>query len=438
MKNVVAIVGRPNVGKSTLFNRMAGKRISIVHDQPGVTRDRLYIDVKWQDRNYKIIDTGGIELDDQPFQKQIQVQAQIAIEEASIIVLVVDGLSGLTNDDEFIASILRKSKKQIYVAANKLEGNKQFDPSIWNIGFGNVFPISAIHGEGLGDLLDEINKNLPVENGELNTATKLAIIGRPNAGKSSLLNSLAGEERSIVSTISGTTRDSVNTNIVINGKEFNVIDTAGINRKSKLIESVDHYALGRAFGSLEESELTLLIIDATRDLSHFDARIGGYAMDVNKPIIIVVNKWDLVKKDTMTMKRFEEKIRKEFKFLVWAPIVFISAINEDRLDKLKDTIIMVEKNIRKIVKTSLLNEMMMDMQLMQPAPTFKGGRLHIKFAKQVPAKIPTFIMFINNKKYLHFSYERHVSKKIREFFGFEGTPLRIIFKSEQPTKKYKR
>ncbi|MCK5945837.1 MAG: ribosome biogenesis GTPase Der [Mycoplasmataceae bacterium] len=438
MKNVVAIVGRPNVGKSTLFNKLVGKRVSIVHDMPGVTRDRLYHEVSWLGDSFKIIDTGGIEVSDKPFQTQIQVQAEIAMKEAEVIIMVVDGITGLTPDDEFIASLLRRSNKKIFIAANKLEGNKDFDPSIWTLGFENILPISAIHGEGIGDLLDLVKQSLVFDELEDDTIPKLAIIGRPNAGKSSLLNSLSGEERSIVSEISGTTRDSVNSIIKINDKEFNVIDTAGINKKSKLIESVDHYALTRAISSLEDADITLLIIDSTRELAHFDARVAGYTADNNKPIIIVINKWDLVKKDTMTMKRYEEKIRKEFKFLAWSPIVFISAIKELRLNKLKDIIITVEENIRKKIKTTLLNEMIVDIQMMQPAPSCNGGRLSIAFLKQVDGNIPTFILFVNNTRYLHFSYERYLEKKFREYFGFEGTPLRLIFKSKRGDKNEKR
>ena len=438
MKNVVAIVGRPNVGKSTLFNKLIGKRVSIVYDTPGVTRDRLYHKISWLGDSFNIIDTGGIEVSDKPFQTQIQIQAEIAIKEAEVIIMVVDGRFGLTPDDEFISSLLRKSKKKILIAANKLEGNKQFDPSIWTIGFEEIFPISAIHGEGIGDLLDKVKTELVFEKEKVEKLPKIAIIGRPNAGKSSLLNSLSGQERSIVSEISGTTRDSVDSIIKINDKEFKVVDTAGINKKSKLIESVDHYALTRAISSLEDADLTMLVIDSTKELAHFDARVAGYTADNFKPIIIIVNKWDLIKKETMTMKRYEEKIRKEFKFLVWSPIVFISAIKELRLNKLKDIIIKVEENIRKKIKTTLLNEMIVDIQMMQPAPSCNGGRLSIAFLKQVEGSIPTFILFVNNTRYLHFSYERYLEKKFREYFGFEGTPLRLVFKNKRGDKNDKR
>ncbi|WKX02618.1 ribosome biogenesis GTPase Der [Candidatus Mycoplasma mahonii] len=431
MDNLVAIVGRPNVGKSTLFNKLIGKRVSIVHDQPGITRDRLYHDAEWIGKNFKIIDTGGITIGKDDFQEDIVIQARIAIEESKLIILVVDGLVGLTFADQFVISLIRKSKKKVLLAVNKLEGNKDMDPSIYSSGLKDIFQISAIHGEGVGDLLDEVASNLDDIVEDDQKINRLAIIGRPNAGKSSLLNSLAGKERSIVSEISGTTRDSVSSIIDINGENFKVIDTAGISKKSKLIESVDHYALARAFSSLENAHVTLLIIDVTLELSHFDARLAGYAMEKQKPIIIVINKWDLIQKDVMTMKNFEKKIRKEFKFMSWAPIVFISAIKSDRLSSLKDIIIIVKENIRKKVKTSLLNEMIMDIQAMQPAPSFKGGRLNIAFAKQVESSIPKFILFVNNEKYLHFSYKRYIENQFREYFGFLGTPIKIVLRNKK-------
>ncbi len=429
-RNLVAIVGKPNVGKSSLFNKLIGKRVSIVHDMSGVTRDRLYYDVEWSGNEFEIIDTGGISVEGKPFQEQIKIQAEIAIEEAKVIIMVVDGLAGLNNDDQLIISLLRKSNKHVIVLANKLEGNKDMDPLIYSTGF-DVFPISALHGEGLGDVLDEVCKHLDFSGDSKIKNRKLAIIGKPNAGKSSLLNSLSGDNRSIVSPIAGTTRDSVKADIDVNGTTFHVIDTAGISKKSKLIESVDHYALTRAMSSLAEADLTLLIIDATKELSHFDARIAGYAMEQMKPIMIVVNKWDLIKKETNTMKTYEKVLRKEFKFLSWAPIIFISAIKAERLNKLKDKVIEVNNNLTKKIKTSLLNEVIMDIQLMQPAPSFNGGRFHISFIKQVDAMIPTFVLFVNNKQFGHFTYLRYIENQFREYFGFEGTPLKLIIKNKK-------
>ncbi len=429
-RNLVAIVGRPNVGKSTLVNKLIGKRESIVLDEEGITRDRLYYDVEWAGNKFEIIDTGGISIEGKPFQEQIKIQSQIAIEEAQVIVMVVDGIDGLNPDDEFIISLLRKSGKQILILANKLEGSKEIDYSIYSSGF-DVFPISAIHGEGIGDVLDKITSYLDFTVDTNDNFRKLAIIGKPNAGKSSLLNSLSNKERAIVSPIAGTTRDSVKADIDINGYLFRVVDTAGISKKSKLIESVDHYALGRARSSLAEGDLTLLVIDATKELSHFDARIAGYSMELMKPIILVVNKWDLIDKNTNTMHEYEKIIRKEFKFLSWAPVVFISAINSSRLKKLKDTIIRVDENLTKRIKTSLLNEMILDIQMMQPAPSFNGGRFHISFIKQVEAPIPTFVLFVNNKNYAHFTYMRYIENQFREYFGFEGTPIKLIVKNKK-------
>ena len=432
MKNLIAIVGRPNVGKSTLFNKLIGRRTSIVHDEAGVTRDRLYNKAKWLGNEFKIIDTGGIEIEDRPFQEQIQTQAKIAIEEADVIIFVVDGRNGLSNDDDYIVQLLRKTSKPVVVAANKLEGNKEIEPSVWSLGF-ETFSISAVHGDGVGDLLDNVVSFLDFSDIEDTKYTRISIIGRPNAGKSSLLNVLSNDERSIVSPIENTTRDSVNSDIEIDNQMFTLIDTAGINRKSKLIESVDHYALSRAINSIENSEITLLIIDAERDLAHFDAVVAGYAHENNKPIIIVINKWDNINKDTNSMKEFEKKIRHEFKFLSWAPIVFISALKKQRIDKLLDKIIEVKKNIEKRIPTRVINDVIMDIQMMQPSPSINGGRLQISFAKQINNKVPTFTLFVNNRDFLHFSYKRYIENQFRQYFGFEGTPIVLLFRNKKRT-----
>lgn len=432
MKNLVAIVGRPNVGKSTLFNKLIGRRTAIVYDEAGVTRDRLYNKTEWQGKKFNIIDTGGIEIEDKPFQEQIQTQAKIAIEEADVIVFVVDGRSGLTNDDEYITNILRKTSKPVIVVANKLEGNKEPEVSVWGIGF-DVFPISAVHGEGVGDLLDNITSYLEDAEEEEVLKQRISIIGRPNAGKSSLLNVLSNDERSIVSPIANTTRDSVNSDIKIDDKEYTLIDTAGINKKSKLIESVQHFALARAINTIENSELTLLVIDVDREISHFDAVVAGYAHENNRPLIFVINKWDAVDKETMTMKKYEDKIRKEFKFLSWAPIVFISALKKQRLDKLLDKIVTVMNNLELRIKTSVINDVLMDIQMMQPAPSINGGRLQISFGKQINNKVPTFTLFVNNRDYIHFSYKRYIENQFRQYFGFEGTPIILLFRNKRKT-----
>lgn len=428
MENTIAIVGRPNVGKSSLFNKLVNKRKAIVHNAPGVTRDRLYQETSWSGQNFQVIDTGGIAIADQPFQAQIKLQAQIAIEEATVIIFVVDGQEGITADDQFIAQILRKSNKKVLLAANKLENNKEFDSSIWSLGFKEIFKISAIHGEGIGDLLDKaLTYFKPFEKVDQDLL-KIAIIGRPNAGKSSLLNALANEERTIVSKIAGTTRDAINSNIEINERLYTFIDTAGINRKSKLVESVEHYALARAQSAISNADLVLLVIDYNREIAHFDSVVAGYAFEQNKAIIIVINKWDQVDKKTMTMKQKEKEVRKHFKFISWAPTVFLSAKTKLRLTKLKEKIIKIDDNLHQKIKTSVLNEVISDIQIVQPAQSNNGGRLNVKFVRQVDAKIPTFIFWVNQIKYLHFTYQRFLQNQLREYFGFEGVPLKLVFR----------
>lgn len=431
MKNTVALIGKPNVGKSTLFNRMIGKRQSIVYDKPGVTRDRIYQKVSWLGHDFYVIDTGGITDEKKIFVDDIRAQARVAIEEADLIVFVVDGLTSITKEDFLVIDILRKSNKKLILAVNKMESNKEFDPSIYSLGIKDIVAISALHGENTGELMDLIINNLDWNSIDNLDYFKLSIIGKPNAGKSSLLNKLLNENRSIVSDIPGTTRDSVNAILKINDENFEIIDTAGINRKSKLSDAIDHYALNRAFNSLEESNLTLLVIDATKELSHFDARIAGYAMEFNKPIILVINKWDLIEdKNTNTINEFTKRILKEFKFISWSPIIFISVLKEQRIQKLKDLIIIVKNNLERKIKTSLLNEVILEAQQMQPAPTFKGKRLIITYIKQIEAKIPTFLLTVNDTKSLHFSYKRYIENQIRENFDFTGTPINLIFKNK--------
>lgn len=430
MKNIVALVGKPNVGKSTLFNRIIGKRKSIVFDTPGVTRDRIYQKTKWLNKEFQIIDTGGITDQKKEFVEDIKIQAQIAIEEAALVVFVVDGLSEITKEDLHVINILRKANKEIILAINKLENNKEFDLSIYSLGIKQMYPISALHGEGTGELLDAIIDKLDFSTEDNIDLFKLSIIGRPNAGKSSLLNKLLNENRSIVSSIPGTTRDSVNGKIKIEDQEFEIIDTAGINRKSKLVELVDHFALERAFNSLEESDLSLLVIDATRELSHFDARVVGYALEFNKPIIIVINKWDLINKDTNTINEFTKRIKKEFKFASWSPIIFISVLENQRINKLKQLILKVKTNIERTFNTSLLNEIILEAQQIQPANSFKGNRAVITYIKQISGRIPTFVLVVNNKEHLHFSYKRYLENQLRENFDLMGTPINLIFKNK--------
>lgn len=432
MRNTIAIIGKPNVGKSTFFNRLIGKKVSIVHDEPGVTRDRLYEKINWVGNEIKIIDTGGIEIENRPFQEQIQIQAKIAIDEADVILFLFDGNSEITNDDLFIMNILRKSNKPIIAVANKLENNQMFDYSWYKLGVDPIFPVSALHGEGIGEVLDYAVTLLDFSDVVAEETFDLAIIGKPNAGKSSLLNNLAKENRSIVSEIAGTTRDSVKSIIEIEGKKYNIIDTAGITRKSKLIESVDHYALMRAMNSLAEADLSLIVIDATQpEVSHFDSRIIGYALDNEKPVIIVINKWDLVEKETNTMAEFEKKLRNKFHFVPWVPFVFISAKFNQRIPKLIQTITEVRTNLERHIKPTLLSNLILETQMIQKAQPFNGGRLNVFFARQEKGKIPTFTFFVNNKKYLHFSYQRFLENQLRSNFNFKGCPIKMNFKNRR-------
>lgn len=430
MENLVAIVGRPNVGKSSLFNKLINKRVAIVHDQPGVTRDRLYHEIRWKKHQFNIIDTGGIEVENSNLQQQIKIQTQIAIEEAKTIIFVVDGRNAPTPDDYAIASMLRNVKdKHIIIAANKLENLLSFEHNWWSLGF-EVFQISALHGNGIGDLLDNIVQDLEPKLSEKLRDPKLTILGKPNSGKSSLLNALLKTNRAIVSSQANTTRDSIKETINFEQQQYEIIDTAGINRKSRLVTSVEHYALMRAKASLEEANIVLLVMDATQEITHFDARIIGYAAELFKPIILILNKWDLmIKNPKLTQEKIIE-LRKEFKFVTWAPIVFISALKRTNLPKLLATISLVHNNLNKHIKTSLINELIIEMQAIQPATTYKGGRLHVEFGQQIKAKIPTFVFKVNNKKFLHFSFERALQNKIRQAFGFEGTPLKLIFKDK--------
>ncbi|VEU79331.1 GTP-binding protein EngA [Metamycoplasma cloacale] len=430
MRNTVAIIGKPNVGKSTLFNKIINKRKSIVYDTPGVTRDRLYDKGVWVGKEFNIIDTGGITIENEDFKQQIKLQAQIAIEEADVIIFLLDGRDELTNEDYYVAELLRKSNKPIIIGINKLEGSSYIDPIIYKLGFKNIFPISAIHGDGLGNLLDEVINNLDFSDKEESRSFKLTLLGKTNVGKSTLLNRLTNENRSIVSNIAGTTRDSVSSFIKINKEEYEIIDTAGIKRKSKLEDSIEHYALMRATESIEEADLCLLLLDATDEVSHFHQNIIGIAYDLKKPMIVVVNKWDLIEKDTSTMDNFKKNLKKKLKFVDWAPIVFISAKNNSRIHKLQDTITQVKRNIFRDVKTSDLNNVIMSAQMMKPASSINGKRLSIKFIKQIPAKIPTFILFVNNTKLAHFTYLRYIENQIRENFDFSGTPIELILKNK--------
>ena len=432
MKNVVAIIGKPNVGKSTLFNKIISKRKSIVFDEPGVTRDRLYEEAYWSGHKFKLIDTGGITIEENDFKKLIKVQAQIAIDESNVIIFILNGKEELTTEDYYISDLLRKSGKKIIVAINKLDGETYIEPSIYKLGYENIFPISAIHGNGIGNLLDEVLNNLNINENQNNQENifKLTLLGKPNVGKSTILNLLTNENRSIVSNIAGTTRDSVSSIITVNNEKFEIIDTAGIKRKSKLLDSIEHYSLIRANNSLEEADLCLLILDATEDVTLFQQNIIGLAYEQKKPLIIVVNKWDLIDKNSETMDKYKKDLLKKLKFVDWAPIVFISALNNQRINKLKDLIFEVKTNISRMINTNQLNQLIITAQIIKPASSINGHRLSIKFIKQVQAKIPTFLLFVNDKKLAHFTYLRYIENQIRQNYNFSGTPIELILKNK--------
>lgn len=426
----VAIVGRPNVGKSTIFNRIVGERVSIVEDEPGVTRDRIYGTGEWLTNQFHVIDTGGIDIGDAPFLDEIRQQAEIAIAEAEVIIFIVNGREGVTSADEEVAKILFRSKKPVVLAVNKVD-NPEMRADIYefySLGFGEPFPISGSHGLGLGDMLDEVVKNFPDNKGEPyeEEVVKFCLIGRPNVGKSSLVNALLGEERVIVSSVAGTTRDAIDSVYRYDGQEYVIIDTAGMRKKGKVYEKTEKYSVLRALKAIERSDVVLVVLDGEEGIREQDKRIAGYAHDAGRAIIIVVNKWDAVEKDESTMRKFEQDIRDQFQFLDYAPIVFLSAKTRQRLGTLLPAIQMVSENHSMRVQSSVLNEVILDAVSMNPAPSDKGRKLKVYYATQVGVKPPTFVVFVNDPDIMHFSYERFLQNTIREAFSFEGTPLKII------------
>ncbi|MGV3465769.1 MAG: ribosome biogenesis GTPase Der [Heyndrickxia sp.] len=429
-KPVVAIVGRPNVGKSTIFNRIVGERISIVEDIPGVTRDRIYSSAEWLTHDFNIIDTGGIDIGDEPFLEQIRAQAEIAIDEADVIIFIVSGREGVTTADEMVAKILYRSRKPVVLGVNKIDNPEMRDQiyDFYALGFGEPFPISGAHGIGLGDLLDEAAKHFPKQD-EINydeDVIKFSFIGRPNVGKSSLVNAILGEDRVIVSDIEGTTRDAIDSTYTFEDQEYVIIDTAGMRKKGKVYESTEKYSVLRALRAIERSDVVCVVINGEEGIREQDKRIAGYAHEAGRAIVIVVNKWDAVEKDEKTMKKFEETIREHFLFLSYAPIVFLSAKTKKRVNTLIPVIKKVSENHALRVQSSILNEVIMDAVAMNPTPTDKGQRLRIYYATQVSVKPPTFVVFVNNPELMHFSYERFLDNRIRDAFDFEGTPIRIL------------
>ena len=424
----VAIVGRPNVGKSTLFNRIIGQRISITDNQPGVTRDRLYQKASWMLKDFYLIDTGGIEISNAPFLEEIKAQVEIAIEEADVIIFLADVRSGLSDDDVYVSKMLHKTKKPVVCAVNKVDDQKFKDDiyDFYALGFEDVIAVSASHGIGVGDLLDKVISYFPQkEYKDLENVIKFAIVGRPNVGKSSLVNALLNENRDIVSNIAGTTRDSIDSSFRYQNQDYVVIDTAGLRKRGKIYDNVEKYALLRSIGAIERADVSLLVLDGAQGIIEQDLHIGEYIEEFNKPCIIVVNKWDLVKKDTNTMKWFEEEIRGKFKYLEFAPIVFISALENKRIPTMFEAINKAYDAFHRRITTSTFNDVIQDAVLMFPPSEFNGGKLKVYYATQTGIEPPTFAFFCNEPKYLHFSYYRYLENQIRKNFDFFATPIKI-------------
>ena len=433
-KGIVAIIGSPNVGKSTIFNRMIGERHAIVDDEAGITRDRLYAKCEWLGRSFSLIDTGGIEVKNRPFQEQIRIQAEIAIEEADVIVYVTDGKVGISSDDRMVARMLYKVDKPIILAVNKIdEGSHISDAQeFYGLGLGEPIIVSGAHGIGIGDLLNEIVKHLPEgEDTPNEEEITFCMVGRPNVGKSSLVNALLNQERVIVSDISGTTRDSIDTPFERNGHKYTVIDTAGLKKRGKIFEAIDKYSAIRALKAIERSEIVLLVLDGKEGITEQDKHVISYATDLHKAIIIVVNKYDLVEKDTNTISEMTKWIRQEYKFLTYAPICFVSALKKQRLNTLFETLEMVHVAYHTRIKTSLLNDLMQDAQMMNPSPNFNGGRIKILYCSQVSTSPPTIVLFVNNAEWMHFSYLRYLENRLRETFNFEGTPINLVVRNRK-------
>ena len=432
MLPTVALVGRPNVGKSTLFNKIAGKKISIIEDTPGITRDRIYQKVTYERYTFNLIDTGGIDLAKEQFNKEIKMQAEIAIDQADVIVFVVDGKEGLTENDYEVRNLLRKTNKKVIVAINKIDVKEAKDNiyDFYELGFDTYIPISAIHNTGYNDLLDMIcmdfNKN---EDETEDSRLKFSIIGRPNVGKSSLMNALVNEERVVVSDVAGTTRDSIDSVVRYNKEEYVVIDTAGMRKKGKIFESVEKYSLIRSMRAIDRSDICLVVINAEEGITEHDKHIAGYAIDSGKGLIFVVNKWDKVK-DT-TISDFTKLMRAEFQFATYAPIVFLSALTKKRISTLMPEVVRVGNNIKNEIKTSVLNDVINDSYQLNIPPSYKGKRLKIYFTSQTGIKPPKFTFRVNDKTLVHFSYERYLENKIRENFDFTGTPITLQFKNRK-------
>lgn len=433
MRGKVALVGSPSTGKSTIFNRIIGERKSIVSEEHGITRDRLYAEAEWLGETFTLIDTGGLEIVNAPFQKEIRAQVEYAIDEADVIIFLVDGKAGLTANDDYVRSLLFKVKKKVVLACNKIDDvdhmYRIYD--FYSLGFGEPIAVSGAHGIGLGDLLDKVVKMLPKKSPKAyDNAITFTFIGRPNVGKSSLTNAVLGSDRVIVSNIEGTTRDAIDQPFKRDGINYVAIDTAGLKKRGKIYEAVDKYAALRAMDAIERASVVCLLVDASTGIYEQDKHVVGYAIEQNKPIVIVVNKWDLHSHEPDAQQKFTEELRILFKFVDYAPIVYLSAKNRSGLKNLFDAIDKCFEDSNKRVPTAILNEVVLNAQIMNQAPDFNGGRLKISYVSQVKAQPPTFIFFVNNPKFLHFSYERYIDNTIRRTFNLDYTPLKFVFKSK--------
>lgn len=432
---LVAIVGSPSVGKSTIFNRIIGEKKSIIEETRGVTRDRIYAHTSWLTKYFDIVDTGGIELENSTFQSQIRMQVEIAIDEADVILFVVDGKVGLNDDDYLVAKMLYKSNKPVILAVNKIDDSHLINNiyEFYSLGLGEPIPCSGAHGVGIGEILDKILEYLSKNEEKQSqlTGLRFSIIGRPNVGKSSLCNAILNENRVIVSNVEGTTRDAVDTKFVRNGKEYVVIDTAGLKKRGKIYEAIDKYAALRALRAIDGSDVCLLVVDGNEGIKEQDKHVVGYAIEAKKAIIIIVNKWDLVKKDNNTMNEFTKEIRKEFKFLDYAPVIYTSAINKLRIDDIFDTLEKVYESYTFQIQTSVLNDIIQEAQMMNETPEFNGGRCRIYYAQQVSSKPLTIALFVNEPTWMHFSYMRYIENRIRESFELTGSPINLVLRKRK-------
>ena len=425
---LVAIVGRPNVGKSTFFNKVVGRKVSITEDRPGVTRDRLYADAEWRGKNFSLVDTGGIELkSDDTMWKEIKKQAEVAIDTAQVILFFVDGREGLTSSDYDVADMLRRSKKPVILVVNKIDEyseDKIFE--FYSLGLGEPFPVSSEHSTGIGDVLDEAVSWFEKYENEEDDSIKIAVVGKPNAGKSSLVNKLLGFERSIVTDIAGTTRDAIDTKFTYDDRKYTIIDTAGIRKKSKVEDDVEYYSVMRAFDAVRRADVCLLVVDSTEGLTEQDTKIIGYVHEQGKPSVIVMNKWDLIEKDTHTINKFEDKLKEDLKFMDYFKSIYVSAKTGQRTEKIMAAVDEVYANAHFRVPTGTLNDLISDTIRANEPPSYNGRRLKVYYSSQVSVAPPTFVLFVNSTDLLHFSYERFLENTLRKCFNFEGTPIRIV------------